>query len=391
MSPSTLALLPDEELSDLTTLMSGGESCTPEVVNRWSSGRRFCNLYGPTEATIIASRYVVDQASPQVTSIPIGRPLGNTQLYILDANLQPLPIGVPGELHIGGVGIARGYLNRPELTDDRFIADPFSSEPRARLYKSGDLARYLPDGNIEFLGRIDHQVKIRGFRIELGEIEAVLRQHPALEEAVVLARQDTTADPSAAPTTAKRLVAYVVPAHDEVPNVTQLRDFLKQKLPDYMLPSAFFTLETLPLTASGKIDRRALPAPDATRPSLERQYVAPRTPTEEVLATTCAELLGVDKVGIHDSFFDLGGHSLLATQLISRLRDTFEIELPLRSVFEHPSIAELSVAIEQAREKGVAPEAPPLVPLSRELHRVKRSSLSASDIPELETERKADE
>jgi acyl carrier protein len=279
-------------------------------------------------------------------SVLIGRPVSNTMVYILDQNLQPVPVGVIGELHVGGAGLAREYLNRPELTAEKYIPNPFSEEPGERLYRTGDLARYHPDGNIEFLGRIDHQVKIRGFRIEPGEIEVVLAQHPSVVETVVIAREDQLGD--------KQLVAYVV--LNEKPTVinNELRNFLRQKLPDYMMPSAFVALDLLPLTPSGKVDRKSLPAPDSERPGAEDSYVAPRTPIENVLAGIWCEVLGLKKVGIHDNFFELGGHSLLATQVISRLRKVFEIEIQLRTLFESPTVEELAVALlqrEGEREK----------------------------------------
>jgi acyl carrier protein len=255
---------------------------------------------------------------------------------------------VPGELHIGGVGLARGYLNRPELTAERFIPNPFSDEPNARLYKTGDLARYLPDGNIEFLGRMDHQVKIRGFRVELGEIEAVLGQHPTVRETVVMAREDVLGE--------KRLVAYVVPNQAQAPPISELHHFLKEKLPEYMVPAAFVFLDALPLTPNGKVDRRALPAPDRSRPELGRTFVAPRTFVEEGLARIWAEVLRLERVGIHDNFFELGGHSLLATQVISRMCDAFQVELPLRSLFEAPTVADLAVILVQREAEQVDSE-----------------------------------
>jgi acyl carrier protein len=258
-----------------------------------------------------------------------------------------------GELYIGGDCLARGYLNRSELTAEKFIPNPFSSEPGARLYRTGDLARYRSDGNTEFVGRIDNQVKIRGFRIELGEIESVLAQHPAVRETVVLAREDVPGDPSAeftlsaaeGLTTGKRLVVYVV-SKAEIPATTQeLRSYLKEKLPEYMIPSVFVFLDDLPLTANGKIDRQALPAPDQRRPELEKSFQAPRGPIEELLAQIWREVLKVERVGIHDNFFDLGGHSLLATQVVSRIHRSLRVEVPLRSMFEAPTIAGLAIAI----------------------------------------------
>ncbi|MGC0779176.1 MAG: amino acid adenylation domain-containing protein, partial [Candidatus Acidiferrum sp.] len=251
------------------------------------------------------------------------------------------------------VGLARGYLNRPELTAEKFIPDPFSAEPAARMYKTGDLARYRPDGNIEFLGRADHQVKVRGFRIELGEIEAVLGQHPAVREAVVLAREDAPGE--------KRLVAYVVAES----TADELRRFLKDKLPDHMVPAVFVLLDTLPLLSNGKIDRRALPAPDRTRPELDNTFVAPRTPTEELLAQIWAQLLDLERVGVHDNFFDLGGHSLLATQAVSRMREAFQVEIPLRRLFEVPTVAGLAESIETTRQSGQDLLAPPILPVPR--------------------------
>jgi acyl carrier protein len=247
-------------------------------------------------------------------------------------------------LHIGGRCLARGYLGRPETTAEKFVPNPFGNEPGARLYKTGDLGRYLSDGNIEFLGRTDHQVKIRGFRIEPGEIESALAQHPAVREAVVVAREDARAEPDVPenPKSDKRLVAYVVPHRDLSPSAGELRRYLKEKLPDPMVPSAFVLMDTLPRTPHGKLDRRALPAPDQSRPEVEENFAAPRTPVEEAIVEIWREVLSLDRVGIHDNFFELGGHSLLATQVISRLREAFRVELPLRSLFERPTIAGLA-------------------------------------------------
>jgi acyl carrier protein len=250
-----------------------------------------------------------------------------------------VPVGVRGELCIGGLGVSRGYLRRPSLTAERFIPDPFSDQPGARLYRTGDLARYLPDGQIEFLGRLDHQVKIRGYRVELGEIETTLSQHPEVRDAVAMVREDTP--------TGRRLVAYVVPVQAESgPTTSELRRYLKQKLPDHMVPSAFVSLEALPLMPNGKVDRRALPVPDTLRPDLGEASVAPRTPVEKVLAGIWAEVLALEQIGIHDDFFDLGGHSLLATQVVSRVRQSFQVELPLRRLFETPTVADLATRVE---------------------------------------------
>ena len=327
------------EGSPTLKILCGGEALSndlaEQLVHRCAS---LWNMYGPTETTIWSA---VQRVPANVRRITFGQLITNTQCYILDDNLQPVPIGVPGELHIGGAGLARGYLNRPELTAEKFIANPFSTEPGARLYKTGDLARYLPDGNIEFLGRIDHQVKIRGFRIELGEIEAVLRQHPTVGQAVAAVTQDSRGDES--------LVAYVVSNREPAPTASQLRDFLKQKLPDYMVPKAFVFLPSLPLTSNGKVNRSALPAPDQSRPELKERFVSPRSPVEKTVAAIWEQVLGREKVGIHDNFFDLGGHSLLATQVVSRLCGAFAVELPLRAVFEKLTVAELATAITDMR------------------------------------------
>ncbi|MEH1944161.1 MAG: amino acid adenylation domain-containing protein [Nostoc sp.] len=325
----------------LKYLLFGGEA----VDTRWikkiikhGAPKHLIHVYGPTENTTFSSYYYV-QELPSATSSPIGRPITNTQIYILDTCLQPVPVGVTGELYIGGEGLAREYLNRPELTTKHFIPHPFSNNPKTRLYKTGDLARYLPDGNIEFLGRVDNQVKIRGFRIELSEIEAVLSQYPAVKETVVIAREDVPDD--------KYLVAYIVLnqeqiAMQEVQGFASLfRQFLKEKLPEYMVPSAYAILESLPLTPNGKVDRRALPMPD-TITFNNQDYVAPRSQVEELLAQIWAKVLGKEQVGIHDNFFELGGHSLLATVLTSRIRDTFQIDLPVRNLFEAPTVEQLS-------------------------------------------------
>jgi acyl carrier protein len=270
--------------------------------------------------------------------VPIGRPMSNIEIYILDEQLQPVPVGVAGELHIGGVGLARGYLNRADLTEQKFIPDPFRHGTPARLYKTGDRARYLPDGNIEFLGRMDQQVKVRGFRIELGEIETVLLQSPLVRECAVLAREDVAGD--------KRLVAYVVPRQGCDLSPAELRSFLREKLPEYMVPAHVVMLQALPLTPNGKVDRQALPAPRRRSPELGEEFAPPHTRIEEVLASIWCQILGVDTLGTNENFFEAGGHSLLATQLVSRIRDAFQVELPLRTIFESPTIAELATKIE---------------------------------------------
>ncbi|OBQ35366.1 MAG: non-ribosomal peptide synthetase, partial [Anabaena sp. MDT14b] len=332
----------------LRLVIIGGEKALTERLQTWLEyvGQRvsLVNNYGPTEATIGATIYDLSAAKTASAALPIGRPIRNVQTYVLDRSLQPVPIGIPGELYIGGDGLARGYLNQPDLTEEKFIPNPFSKEPGSRLYKTGDKARYLPDGNIEFIGRIDNQVKIRGFRIELGEIEAVLNAHPQIQQAVVIVTEDIPGD--------KRLVAYLVKSDEFLTN-KQIRDFLKQQLPEYMLPSVFVTLDTIPLTPNGKIDKKALPIPDGV--SREVEYIAPRTPSEEIIANIFATVLNQQNIGINDNFFSLGGHSLLATQLISRLRLAFSLEIPLRAVFESPTVTQLDIAIAQLRsqERGL--------------------------------------
>jgi amino acid adenylation domain-containing protein len=291
-------------------------------------------LGGATEATVWSNSYPVGEVNPDWPSIPYGRPMPNAQYHVLDAGLEPCPVGVPGDLYIGGDCLCVGYAHQPDLTAAAFVPEPFG-KPGSRIYRTGDRARYFADGNLEFLGRIDHQVKIRGFRIELGEIEVALARHEGVREAVVLAREDVPGD--------KRLVAYVVPA-GELPD---LRDFLRQSLPDYMIPSAFVELAALPVTPNGKLDRRALPAPQWDHGATD-ESAAPATPTEKALAGLWREILGVEHVGIHDGFFDLGGHSLLATQLVARIREAFRVEMPLRVVFQSPVLGELAAALDTA-------------------------------------------
>ena len=294
------------------------------------------NEYGPSETHVITAYTLQGSPYEWPPLPPIGRPVANTQLYLLDSQMNPVPVGVFGELYAGGVSLARGYLNRPDLTAERFLPDPCGAQAGARLYKTGDLARYLRDGNIEYRGRLDQQVKIRGFRIELGEIESVLAQHPAIRDAAVIAREDEPGQ--------KRLVAYLVAGQETGTTTSDLRNFLSQRLPDYMIPSAFVQLEALPLSPSGKIDRRALPVP-VIRPELNAGFLAPATAAEEVVADIWAQILKLKVIGVKDNFFELGGHSLLVTQVVSRLRDAFQVELPIRTLFENPTVQGLLEAI----------------------------------------------
>jgi len=335
ITPSLLETIPDGEFPALQSIIVGGEASSAATAGRWSRGRRLFNAYAPTEATVYATAMQYVEGEGRTPSL--GWPISNMQVYLLDRYLQPVPTGITGEIHTGGTGLARGYLNQPGLTAERFIPDPFSRKPGARLYKTGDLARFLTGGEIEFAGRVDQQVKVRGFRIELGEIETVLGRHSGVREAVVVAREDASGG--------KRLIAYVVAREERPPATSELRDYLKRTVPEYMVPSAFVVLDALPLTATGKVDRNALPVPEQARPELDQVYVAPRTAVEEVLCGIFSEVLEVEPVGVRDSFFELGGHSLLATQISSRLRETFQLELPLRKVFAAPTVERLAQAI----------------------------------------------
>ncbi|MEO6238542.1 MAG: amino acid adenylation domain-containing protein, partial [Vicinamibacterales bacterium] len=317
--------------------LCGGEQLSRELAGQLLSRvGELWNLYGPTETTIWSAACRVE-AKP--SRVPIGRGIANTQLYVLDSHLEPVPVGLVGELYIAGDGLARGYWNHPELTAEKFLPNPFASRAGERLYRTGDRARFQPDGSIEWLGRVDHQVKVRGFRIELGEIESAIRTHPGVSETVVAVREDVPGDP--------RLVAYLVrsEAGSGESLLPALRGILASRLPLYMMPSIFVVLDAWPLTGSGKINRQALPVPDATRPELGSDYVEPLTEAEVVLATIWADVLKLAKIGRHDNFFQLGGHSLRAVQVISRVREQFAIEVPLRWLFEHPTVAQLAAAM----------------------------------------------
>jgi amino acid adenylation domain-containing protein len=349
-------------------LILGGETLTPTLIRKIDSLGGSCevlNHYGPTETTVgsLTLRLAdYDWETSQAASIPIGRPIANTQVYILDALLQPVPPGSMGELYIAGEGVTAGYVNQPERTAERFLQNPFASDSTAQMYRTGDLARYLPDGNVEFLGRADDQIKIRGFRIELGEIESVITREPAVRQALVIARDDARGE--------KRLVAYVVADQSQNGTADQIRTRLKEQLPDYMIPSAIVYLAKIPLTANGKVDRQALPEPEAVATKF---YVAPKTATEEALAKIWSEVLRRDHISADDNFFDLGGHSLLATQVVSRIREQFLIDLPIRALFESPTVCGLAEGIANSTKTLPQTQEPAIVRVSREAYRATRS------------------
>ncbi|HEX8694770.1 MAG TPA: non-ribosomal peptide synthase/polyketide synthase, partial [Longimicrobium sp.] len=343
----------------LRRVLMGGERVLPERLRAWrETGCELIHVFGLTETTVTTSihRLPAGQDAGE-GELPIGSPIANQRVYVLDAGLRPVPVGVPGEMYIGGEGVARGYLGRRALTAQRFVPDPFSADRGARLYRTGDRARWRADGELEFLGRADEQVKVRGYRIEPGEIESVLTGHPAVGEAVVVAREDVPGD--------RRLVAYVVARDGTRPEPGALRAHLSRRLPDYMVPGAFVVLDRIPLTPNGKVDRRALPAPEHD-PSRDEAYAAPRTPTEEVLAGIWAEVLGLERVGVEENFFALGGHSLIATRVTSRAREAFRIELPLRALFEAQTVAGLAARVDALRGAGAGVQAPPVVPVPRD-------------------------
>jgi amino acid adenylation domain-containing protein len=333
------------------TFVIGGENLLAENLRLWrdaAPATRLINEYGPTETVVGCCVYEVQPADPRSGSVPIGRPIANTQLYVLDSSMQAVAPGVIGELYIGGAGVASGYLNRPELTAERFLPDPFSGIPGARLYKTGDLARYRTDGTLEYLGRADDQVKVHGYRIELGEIEAILAAHPKVKSCAVLAREDEPGN--------KQLVGYLVSREGDPPSTDDLRAFLKETLPQYMVPARFVYLDALPLTPNGKVDRKALPPPPKVTSGAGKGG-PPRTNTAKSIAAFWSELLRVDGIGIHDDFFDLGGDSLNATGLVARLRATFGVELRLASLFDQPTIAGLSEVVDMLVLTSRGPDA----------------------------------
>jgi amino acid adenylation domain-containing protein len=331
-----------DAFAPLRYLSFGADTSDAQAVRRvLESGKplHLVHLYGPTEGTTLSSWYEIEKVPADARTIPIGQSVSNTELWVLDQYGHVLPVGVPGELFIGGDGLAREYLKHPKLTAEKFVPHPFSNEPGARLYRTGDLVRYLSDGNIDFLGRMDQQVKIRGFRIELGEIEAVLNEHTAVRESVVLVRDDVPGE--------KRLVAYVVADSGAI--VNELRSWLRERLPEYFVPTFFIVLDKLPLTANGKVDRRALPAPDQSE-LLKEKLVAPRTPEEEKIAAIWSDVLDIKPIGIQTNFFDLGGHSLLATRVVTRISEAFGIRLPLRALFDSPTIAGVAAQVASVSE-----------------------------------------
>jgi amino acid adenylation domain-containing protein len=360
--PSLLRVLLERDdlarrLYSLKYCVCSGETLPAELATAFRQllpNTRLINLYGSSEVAADVTCYEVD--APILSAVPIGRPIANTRVYVLDQNFEPAAIGVPGEVFVGGEGLARGYLDKPDLTADRFMPDRFANEPGLRLFRTGDRGRYLADGNIEYLGRRDHQVKIRGFRIELGEIEAALSDHPQVQETVVVAAADERGE--------RFLAAYVVLAEPK-PTANDLRGHLQRRLPDYMTPSLFVVLEALPLTASGKVDRLALPKPDRGQSGLNAIFQEPRNPTEQLLAEVWAATLGCERISIHDDFFSLGGHSLLLARIASRIHDVFGVELPLRTLFAGPTVAEMSMQIESARSGRSAATDDPIVPVLR--------------------------
>jgi amino acid adenylation domain-containing protein len=368
LPPSVLSVLQHKELPELETIITAGEAVSNELVERWGNNRKFFNAYGPTETTVCASMFLCNEKN-YPKGPPIGKPIDNFKLYILDQNLNLVPEGVPGELCVSGVGLARGYLNNPDITAEKFIPDMFSGIKGQRIYRTGDLVRYLPDGNIEFLGRIDHQVKVRGFRIELGEIDAQIRKLENVIDTTVVVREDKSSE--------KRIVAYVVLSGEEEIDIQKYRTGLSKVLPDYMIPAAFVKLNKIPLTPNGKVNKSKLPVPEISSADLGVEYIEPRNEIEKKLVEITKELLGAGKIGVLDNFFMLGGHSLLATQFISHIREEFNIELPLRQIFETPTIEGIAIAVNKAvKNKESAKTQPAIKKISREAMKINRSDIS---------------
>ncbi len=359
-TPSQLRLLLDAGLTEEQAFMPelmliGGEAIDDSLWERLSGSEdiTFYNVYGPTECTVDATLFAIGKRNSNPPKKPvIGKPVANTEVFILDSQFNPAPVGIPGELCISGAGLARGYLNRPDLSAEKFIPNPFTELTGNRLYRTGDLARFLPDGNIEFFGRIDHQVKVRGYRIELPEIENILLRQESIKDAVVLAIE-------------QRLVAFIVPAGREETDIKRLRELLQNVLPDYMIPALFVPLESLPLTPNGKVDRHALRIPQEMDISSQGQFVAPRSAEEEIIAGIFAEILNIKNIGATDNFFEIGGHSLLATQVISRITDSFKTELPLRDIFQAPTVEQLALRVKTAQLRSEQIESAPITPVDR--------------------------
>jgi amino acid adenylation domain-containing protein len=330
LPPTALEALAQEELSNLQTVIAAGEACTAEIVEKWAVGRKFFDAYGPTEATVCVTMSECEAGHNRRPTI--GRPIANAQVYILDREMKPAPVGVRGDMYLSGVGVARGYLGRPELTAERFVPNPFGDEGRERLYQTGDVARYLSDGSIEFIGRADDQIKVRGYRIELGEIEAVLNEHRSVRRSAVVAEEDENRS--------TRLVGYV--AGGDGVTVAELKRHVRERLPEYMVPESIMMLEEMPVNANGKIDRKRLPSIKDAGRQPEQEYVAPRTPVEELVASIFEEVLKVDRVSVHDDFFKIGGHSLLATQVTSRVRSIFKLEIRVGNIFEAATVETLA-------------------------------------------------
>lgn len=358
LPPSVLMSMPVKSLPTLERVVAAGEACTSEIVRRWAEGRRFFNAYGPTEATVCAT---VAECREAERNPSIGRAIANAQVYVLNQQMESAAIGAIGELYIGGEGIARGYLNRPERTAEQFLPDPLSPTHGGRLYKTGDLGRLRENGDIEYVGRVDHQVKIRGYRIELGEIETVLRQHPAVREAVASASDDGAGQ--------HRLVAYVVEREGATASDSQLREYMQKKVAEYMIPAVFVRLDAMPLTQNGKIDRSKLPSPDSQRPSLAKTYEAPRNELERTIAAIWQEVLRLPDVGIHDNFFELGGDSLLMVQVHSLLTEAVNTNISIMELFQYPSINSLAKYMSQE------PSRKPFVQRSRNRAEMRRESM----------------